>query len=182
MNMEIKKMDKLQEQQNELIEIMEQYGREVVWLAYSYVKNEATAEDLAQDVFVKCYEKLSEFRFESALKTWLFRITINQCKDYLRSAQFRRMIPSIKQEHFSDSKDKTPEEMTVRKDESSTLADHVLALPRKYREVVILHYFEELKTKKISELLSIKEGTVKTRLRKARKLLKAEYEANEDGE
>jgi len=144
--------------------------------------NEATAEDLAQDIFIKFYENLSGFRSESSLKTWFFRITINRCKDYLKSAHFRRMIPSIAHGQFSASMEKTPEEMTLSRDESSILTDRVLALPRKYREVVVLHYFEELKIKEIGELLSEKEGTIKTRLRKARKLLKAKYEAYGDGE
>lgn len=164
-----------------IVQAMDRYGREIVWLAYSYVKDSATAEDLAQEVFIKCYEKLATFREESSMKTWLFRITINCCKDYLKSTGFRRMIPSVIEDHLFKRSQSSPEEMTVDRDESSILTDRVLSLPEKYREVIILHYFEDLKTREVAQLLKEKEGTIKTRLRKARNLLRAKYEANGEG-
>lgn len=181
MNLEIQRLLENKDQENVMMQIMDRYGREIVWLAYSYVKDSATAEDLAQDVFIKCYEKLPEFRAESSLKTWLFRVTINRCKDYLKSASFRRIIPSVIEEHLFKRNVSSPEKMAIERDESSILTERVLSLPPKYREVIILHYFEELKTKEVAQLLREKEGTIKTRLRKARNLLRAEYETDEEG-
>ena len=66
-------------------EIMNKYGQEVLQLVYSYVNNKEVAEDLTQDIFVKCYKFLHTYKGNSNLKTWLWRIAINHCKDYLKS-------------------------------------------------------------------------------------------------
>jgi RNA polymerase sigma-70 factor, ECF subfamily len=159
-----------------LIKLMDKYSQEVMWLAYSYVKDMYIAEDLTQEVFIKCYENLDTFRGHSTIRTWLFRITINSCKDYLKSSYFKRMIPSIiKPNRIFVAKD-TPEHMVQLKYQKKNLSKHLLSMPVKYREVIILYYFQELKIKEISNLLNTNENTIKTRLRKAKNLLVARYE------
>lgn len=74
-----------------LEEIMLEHGSDLVRLAFSYVKDKETAKDMVQNTFIKCYENLDGFRYESSLKTWLYRITINQCKDYLKSWNYRKV-------------------------------------------------------------------------------------------
>ena len=66
-------------------EIMNKYGQEILQLVYSYVNNKEVAEDLAQDIFVKCYKSLHTYKGKSKLRTWLWRIAINHCKDYIKS-------------------------------------------------------------------------------------------------
>ncbi|WP_317987114.1 sigma factor [Sutcliffiella rhizosphaerae] len=78
-------------EKNHLLEkVMLEFGDQHARLAYSYVKDKETAKYIVQNVFVKCYTKLNEFRHESSLKTWLYRITINECKDYLKSWNYRK--------------------------------------------------------------------------------------------
>jgi RNA polymerase sigma-70 factor, ECF subfamily len=156
--------------------LMKEYGQSVLWLAYSYVKDKNLAEEITQDVFVICYKKLETFREESSIKTWIYRITTNRCKDVMksRSYKYKKMTQSLF-EHFV-SKDDTPEDFLMRKTEEKELSLAVLAIPLKYREAIFLYYFENLKVDEISKLLSINANTVKTRLHRGRELIKQMYE------
>lgn len=156
--------------------LMKEYGQSVLWLAYSYVKDKNLAEDITQDVFINCYEKLHTFREESSVKTWIYRITTNRCKDVMKSRAFKyKKITQTLFDHYF-SKDKTPEDYLMKKSEEEELSDKVMSLPLKYREVIFLYYFENLKLEEISSLLSLKTNTVKTRLHRGRSLLKQMYE------
>ncbi|HCM12115.1 MAG TPA: hypothetical protein DHW85_02920, partial [Lachnospiraceae bacterium] len=75
--------------------LIRQYGNDVLRTAYMYVKDSHTAEDIFQEVFIKVNQKLSTFEGNSSIKTWIIRITINTCKDYLKSAWNRRVIPMM---------------------------------------------------------------------------------------
>ncbi|WP_181884468.1 sigma-70 family RNA polymerase sigma factor [Neobacillus piezotolerans] len=77
---------------------MDQYGTSILHLAYSFVRNRQTAEDLAQEIFIKCYEKADSFRGESKIHTWLYRIAVNHCKDHIKSWHYRKVHVS---EYFS---------------------------------------------------------------------------------
>jgi RNA polymerase sigma-70 factor, ECF subfamily len=156
--------------------LMKEYGQSVLWLAYSYVKDRNLAEDITQDVFISCYEKIHTFREESSLKTWVYRITTNRCKDVMKSRAFKyKKITQTLFDHYF-SKDPTPEDFLIKKSEEDELSVKVLSLPLKYREVIFLYYFENLKLEEISSLLSLKTNTVKTRLHRGRDLLKQMYE------
>jgi RNA polymerase sigma-70 factor, ECF subfamily len=157
----------------EIIEIaMEQYGEKLTRFAYTYVKDWPKAEDIIQEVFVTCYTKLGTFRGESSFKTWIYRITINRCTDYLRSWSYRNLHFTDKMTRWISGNSDSPESDVMVKNENEALAKHVLTLPIKYREVLLLYYYEELSINEISELLLSKEATIKTRLHRARALLK----------
>jgi RNA polymerase sigma-70 factor, ECF subfamily len=175
-------MDTTEAKELLLKNIMDQYSQEIMWLAYSYVKDYYIAEDLTQEVFVKCYEKIHTFKGESSLKTWLFIITINKCKDHLRSSYFKKFIPSIIHPYKLTTTKESPDKVMEKEYNKKTLSDAILLLPLKYREVIILFYFQDLKIKQISDLLNTNENTIKTRLRKAKKLLLGHYQAEEGGE
>lgn len=163
---------------NALVEIlMEAYGSDLKRLAYSYVKDWGKAEDIAQDVFFTCYKKIKTFKGRSALKTWLYRITVNRCKDVMKSWSFRNIhIGTPKSMDSMESGSLSPENEAVQQGENQQLADRVLALPLKYKEVIILHYYSELKTDEIADLLTQNAKTIRTRLHRARALLRKMYE------
>ncbi len=75
----------IEDKEDLIDEIMNKYGQEVLQLVYSYVNNKEVAEDVTQDIFVKCYKSLHTYKGKSDVKTWLWRIAINQCKDYIKS-------------------------------------------------------------------------------------------------
>ncbi|RLQ96345.1 sigma-70 family RNA polymerase sigma factor [Falsibacillus albus] len=152
--------------------LMNMYGEELKRLMFSYTKNWAQTEDLIQEVFLAIYQKLDTFEGRSKLKSWIYSIAINKCKDYLRSWHFRKLQLTDQFFSFGDEGGAVPEEELILKDESRQLIKFVLQLPIKYREVIILFYYKDLSTDEISQLLEISLSTVKTRLHRGREKLK----------
>jgi RNA polymerase sigma factor (sigma-70 family) len=131
--------------------LMQSYGNDVIRIAYSYVKQKPLAEDIAQDVFIKCYEKMETFRNESSYKTWIISITVNRCKDVLRSWSFRNILLT---ELLIDKQVNTSIELQLfGDDENQTLSKAVIKLPIKLREVIILYYYQDFSIEEISNLL-----------------------------
>ncbi len=153
-------------------QLMQEYSDDILHLVYTYVKNRATAEDLTQEIFFKCYEKLNQFNQQATLKTWVYRIASNHCKDYLRSWHYRKITLSDKILDYIPSKSKQVEEEIIANSEENILTNAVMNLPLKYREVVFLHYYEELSLAEISKITTVNINTIKTRLKRAKELLK----------
>lgn len=129
------------------------------------------AQDAAQDIFLKAYRGLKDFRPDSALYTWLYRIAVNTCLDYMR--KLRR--EAIKREPFTEdleSDEPFPELLY----ESAEIHDFIqLAfqkLPEKLRAAIVLREIEELSYEEIAEVLYISMGTVKSRISRAREQLR----------
>ncbi len=157
-------------------EMMNRYGQEILQLAFSYVNNRAIAEDLTQDIFVKCYNGLHTYSGKSKLRTWLWRIAINHCKDFLRSWYNRNVMMTGNDLTCNGTKKELVEQAVIQKEEDDQLISEVMNLPIKYREVVYLFYYEELPIKEIAELTDSRVNTVKTRLKRAKELLKERLE------
>ncbi len=153
-------------------EIMDTYGQSVLQLVYSYVKNKAIAEDLTQEIFVKCYKNLHKYNGKSKLKTWLWSIAINHSKDYLRSWYNRNVVVSEKKVMRVEDDDVGPEEEVIQNDVDKELVNAIMNLPTKYREVIYLYYYEELNTREMAKVLRINENTIKTRLKRAKVMLR----------
>ncbi len=147
--------------------LMRTYGNDVLRMAYSYVKDYDTAEDIFQEVFIKVNSNLGEFRGESSIKTWLLRITVNACKDYLKSAYVRRVTMFSEEEENNIPAADTMDEIE-RKQDDEQIRKALLLLPEKYREVLVCHYFEERSVAETAKVLGLSEGTVKSRLSRAR--------------
>ncbi|EEM90936.1 sigma-70 family RNA polymerase sigma factor [Bacillus thuringiensis] len=162
----------IEDKEDLIDEIMNKYGQEVLQLVYSYVNNKEVAEDLTQDIFVKCYKSLHTYKGNSNLKTWLWRIAINHCKDYLKSWYNKKVIVTEDDFTYMESQKESVEQIVIQNAEDSRLASAVMSLPIKYREVIYLFYYEELSIKEIATVIEVKENTIKTRLKKAKELLK----------
>jgi RNA polymerase sigma factor (sigma-70 family) len=159
--------------------IMNAYGESLTKLAYNYLKDWAMAQDVVQDVFVTCYSQYPKASGIVYFKPWIYRITINRCKDMLKSTFIKRYLFNnnlLKQ--FSHKED-SPETRLLLNNEKVTLSQTVLLLPVKYREVIILFYYEEISIAEIAELLALNENTVKTRLNRGRSLVKKFLERSE---
>lgn len=151
-----------------LTEAMDEYGHYLVRLAFSFVKERTKAEDIVQDVFLRYYINLEKFEGRSSVKTFLYRITVNECHNHFRSWAHRKIELSNKLNLASPEKN-SAEETALASEKSSEVAVAVGKLPVKYREVIWLHYYAELSIKEISEVLKISDNTVKTRLARGRK-------------
>lgn len=152
---------------------MIEYGDELVRLAFSYVKDIGIAKDMVQNTFIKCYKNLDSFRFDAQIKTWLYRITINECKDYLKSWNYKKVqVRSILSETTRSILPST-EKAVIDKYTNEEIKDNIFSLPKMYREVIYLYYYDSLKTEEIADVLDIPVNTVKTRLRRAKQKLES---------
>lgn len=151
-------------QEEVLTRIMNAYGDSLLRMAYLYLGDAALAEDAVQETFIRAYKSWSSFRGESSEKTYLTRITINVCKDLLRSSWMRRI-------DRRRSLEQLPERGGEFEVEDPTVFKEISRLSPKYKEVILLFYYQELKLSEISALLKIPEATVSTRLLRARKKL-----------
>lgn len=149
--------------------IIAEHGDYLLKVAYLYVKNEATAEDIVQDVFIAFYQKQDQFRQESSLRTYLVKMTVNRSHDYLRSWKSKRL--TLFEKITGRTTAVTPEKEFLAKSTKRELVEALFTLSVAYREVLILYYFEDMTTVEIAQLVSCPEATVRTRLQRARKQL-----------
>jgi RNA polymerase sigma factor (sigma-70 family) len=152
--------------------IMDVYGESLTKLCFNYTKDWSIAEDIVQEVFITCYKEYENIDKITFFKAWIYRITINKCKDLLKSSFFKRVVMSSHHIIRSRTLELSPEMSIMKSSEEEFLSTCVLALPIKYREVITLYYFEELPIEDISRILKINHNTVKTRLNRARAKLK----------
>lgn len=167
------------DQKEILRELMTAYGDDVWNYAFSISRRADLADDITQDVFLKVYRRLTSFRGDSSVKTWLLTITRNTALDYKRSAFWRKVtLVDMISPHGSH---RSAEHEAMEKLSLNAIWSKVLKLSPKYREVLILFAHHQLSMKEIADMLGISVGTVKSRLHHARlNILKAK-EREEDG-
>ncbi len=144
--------------------------------------NPEDAEDVLQEALVTAYRALAKFRGESGIYTWLYRIVVNKCRDFLRARKSKRedalepVEPMLSDERVSIEKNLELSE------ESRYLIGKINSLEKKYRRVLLLRYYEDCSYQEIAEIVKVNLGTVKSRLFKARELLKGAILRNGKGE
>lgn len=149
--------------------IVDQYGTSLLRMCYLYLKDMQLAEDAVQDTFLKVYRNYGQFNGGAGEKTWVTRIAINVCKDYLRTA-WRRRVNVV--EELND----IPDAEGPHAAEDGALLNEVMALKPKYREVLLLYYYQDLKISEIAKVLGAPESTISVRLKRAREQLKSRLE------
>lgn len=159
--------------------LVEEYQDRVYNLALRMCGNADDAFDLAQDSFFRAWRGLSGFHFESAFSTWLFRLSSNVCLDFLRA---RKRRPTVSLSSLSPEEDsgpleipdpaKGPEALLLAAEDRETLARAMNALPVEYRQILTLRAINDLSYTQIAQILELREGTVKSRLSRARLALR----------
>lgn len=155
----------------EIEALIRDYGNDVLRTAYMYVKDIHTAEDIFQEVFIKVNQKLSTFEGNSSIKTWIIRITINACKDYMKSAYNRRVVLMMEYQEDAIVSESDYDEVE-KQDINQLIRKTILSLPAKYKDVVLCVYFQDMTIAEAAHALNITEGTAKSRLSRARQKLK----------
>ncbi len=127
-------------------------------------------DDLSQEVFISVFKKLDRFRFESQFTTWLYRITINKCRDHLRRVKIRSILSplSASEEELSYSSSSLHDASEIQE----IVRRGVAQLPEKLRTPLILKDFEGLSYQEIAETIGTEVGTIKSRIFRAREALK----------
>ena len=139
------------------------YAQNVSSACMMRLQNWADAEDCFQNTFIKLYRKSPDFKDENHLKAWLLRVAINECKNLLR--QSRRHL----------SLDAALELPAPSAEDDADLSWALMKLDPDYREVIYLHYVEQMKVREIADVLGKKPNTVKTLLHRGREKLKTIY-------
>ncbi|WP_416151190.1 sigma-70 family RNA polymerase sigma factor [Salipaludibacillus sp. HK11] len=166
------------EDEKDLLEdLLDEYGTELKHIAFFYLKDRELAEDIIQEVFISCFKNLHTFRYESSYKTWLIKITVNKCKDSLKKWSFKNIF--YREKIKDPIENCTPEKKVIEKTVNENLATEVLQLPLKFREVIILFYYEELSLIEISLVLKINVNTIKSRLSRAKENLRKSIERSD---
>ena len=152
-------------------EIVLKYRKSIHLTAVGLVGDADEAEDIAQDVFVKAYESLASFRGDSAVYTWLYRITVNLCLNRLRKRKVRSFfgLEEVSQTLAAPTADE-PAEL---KELNGRLRKAIMELPVKQRTVFILRHFHELPHAEIAKIMDRDVGTIKANYFQAIQKLKA---------
>ena len=160
--------------------LIQPYERRVYATALSIVRNEADAEDIAQDSILKAFRHLSQFRGEARFSTWLLQITINEARMRKRRMTLRAMESISDQRNdegdympreFADWRE-IPSESLERKEIRIALVEALSSLGEKYRSVFVLRDIQHLSIEETARVLEISPGSVKTRLLRARLMLR----------
>lgn len=159
--------------------LVEKYQTKVYNLALRMSGSEDDAFDLSQEAFLRAWRNLGSFQFESSFSTWLFRLSSNICLDYLR-AKKRRAAVSLTVVSDEDEETQldlpdagpTPEEAALAAEDRRILMQAINSLPADQRQIITLRAINDLSYSQIAEILQIQEGTVKSRLSRARTALR----------
>ena len=149
-------------------DLYERYATDVLRVAYYYLGNREQAEDVTQDVFVR-YLQNRPVLLAGREKSWLLKVALNRCRDLWRSAWLKKVILGHPAFELFPADDEIGHAA-----ESISLAEAVNSLPPEFKEVVLLHYYQGYGVSDISEMLDIAEGTVSSRLSRARSRLQKE--------
>lgn len=156
------------------------YQDKVFFICLGFSKDPSTAEELAQEVFLKAYQKLNTLKDISAAAGWLLQIARNTCRDYVRKERIRKNFRL--QYRPADCDINVPETQMIEREDRKRLKNAVRGLPQKLQEVFVLHEYGELSYFEIARILGLKQGTVMSRLNRGRKaVLLAVREGADEG-
>jgi RNA polymerase sigma-70 factor (ECF subfamily) len=153
-------------------------------LCYRFLGNYEDANDCAQDVFLKVFRSIKKFRFESNFTTWLYRITVNTCKNKLNSLEYRFRFKKMRINNNKPKEEDTPQSVDIgdetyspdssfkRKEISKLIQEAVNKLPTPQKMVIVLRDMEGRSYEEIVEITGFKLGTVKSKLSRARQELR----------
>jgi len=150
--------------------LVEKYRNKMFYLAYSMTNNRETADDLAQEVFIKAYRALPRFNLKSKFSTWLYRIAINTVKDFHRKESGVKKVSLDQRREIPDRKNFT--EKNEKQEKLKLIRENIKKLPENHRIILTLRDIQGKPYSEIAEILKISPGTVDSRLFRARKKLR----------
>lgn len=169
--------------------ILNLYSNDVYRMALLKMRNSEDAEDIFQNVFIKLYTSNKTFASDSHIKAWLLKVTVNDCINALKSSWSSKVatgygdINNENNNNTNSNKDYSNNKLysnnnfyndNITYDNNTSVWDEVSKLPQKYRDVIYLYYHEEHSTEEIASILGILKPNVRTRLKRAREILRKE--------
>lgn len=156
---------------------VQEYKDAILRTCYVYLSHQQDAEDAMQDTFLKAWKAMDRFDKDRSTseKAWLMRIAINTCHDYYRSRWFRRVDARQALEDL-------PQRYLLVEEQDIALTIDVMRLPEKLKQVVLLHYYQEMTLREIAQVLNVAPSTVHRRLKQAQQQLKLDITGGEADE
>ncbi|MFS0749861.1 RNA polymerase sigma factor [Oceanobacillus sp. 1P07AA] len=165
-----------QREEDALTEVMNTYGNYLLRTAFLLVKDHQMAEEAVQDTFITAFEKIHQLEDAAKLNSWLTTIIINRCRSHMRKSSWKNLLPTIDFDLFQVFKEDTsagnPEDFLLQWEGNQQLSAAIQQLDYKYREIITLYYYNEMKINEIALHTNANENTVKSKLKRARLLLK----------
>jgi RNA polymerase sigma-70 factor (ECF subfamily) len=161
--------------------LVEKYHRPIIHFMYRMVHNQAIAEELAQEVFLRVYRSRETYRAEARFSTWLYRIATNLGVNHARDTRHERTAPTVYLDEQDSETGTTPdvadarptvEQDLVRAERLKAIRQHVMALPERQRSAVLMHKYQGLDYKQIGEVLKLSESATKSLLFRAYQTLR----------
>jgi RNA polymerase sigma factor (sigma-70 family) len=159
-------------------ELMQRYKDSIYFMSLKMVNNKDDAMDLTVETFGRAFENIEKYKPDFAFSTWLFRIATNNCIDFIRKKRLNVIsLQSLTEEDRDEkqlqivSDNLNPEETSIKKQESEKLKNIIDHLPKRYRTLIILRYYDEQSYEEIAQQLDLPLGTVKAQLFRARDLM-----------
>jgi len=156
--------------------LVKQYERLVFHVVYRLIKDKDDMEDVCQEVFIKVHKSLFRFNFQSKLSTWIAQIAYFTAINFLKKYNDGHVVTypeDIENYHFTND---NPEQLLTKKEVSNYIEELILQLPETYRTVITLYHLNEFSCEEIGQITGMPEGTIKSYLFRARKLLKEKIE------
>ena len=154
--------------------IVNEYGDSLLRMCCLYMGSLQSAEDAVQETYIRAFRNIDKFRHQCSEKTWLTGIAINVCRSALRSEKVRLKYIFTPQDELDFERIPQDEVSEIIYDD--TVLREIYKLKPKYKEVILMYYYQELKVKEIAEILGISESVVTVRLSRAREQLKPQLE------
>jgi RNA polymerase sigma-70 factor, ECF subfamily len=142
-------------------DLVRRYQEKVYWIAHRFVNNHDQADDIVQEVFIKVYHALHDFRGESSVYTWLYRITVNVSLNTLRKQRIREFLRIDEVFDYPGEENEQPDKRYEKEEQQRLIEEAVQHLPEKQKAVFILRYYEELPYEDISKILKTSMGGLK---------------------
>jgi RNA polymerase sigma-70 factor, ECF subfamily len=159
--------------------IVRRWQSPLINLAYRFCRDRSRAEDMAQEAFLRAFRNLASWRQESAFSTWLFSLATNlYCTEIRRIPPITLPFEEVPEPHDPRTLSAGAQQQLEHHQENTALHKAINTLPPKYREVLLLYYFQEMDVPATAASLSLPVGTVKAHLFRARNLLRAKLQPN----
>jgi RNA polymerase sigma-70 factor, ECF subfamily len=161
--------------------LIEKYRKQMVHFMFRMSRNQAVAEELAQEVFLRVYRSRQTYRAEAKFSTWLYRIATNLGVNHARDTKYERTAQNVYLDQPDSETGTTPdvadstlsvEQELVREERMSAIRKHVMALPERQRSAVLMHKYQEMDYKEIGEVLKLSESATKSLLFRAYQTLR----------
>ncbi len=158
-------------------QLVYEYQMPLKRMCFMYLRDISLAEDAVQETFLKVYKSLQQFRDGCSMKTWIMKVGVNTCRDMLRSAWLRHTNRSVTPEDLQ-----LPAEPGDKDEEAEELGRAILKLPVRYKDVILLHYYQDMNLAEIAEILHTSASTISRRLKHAQNLLRNELKGGWEDE